>query len=71
MVTSAASSTALAPRPRSIEAESRVTRGKSVTAEALHELIRSLEIPPFEKDRLLAMTPASYVGKAAELARRV
>ena len=48
-----------------------VTRGKSVTAEALHTLIRSLEIPEPEKARLLAMTPASYVGMAAELARRV
>ncbi|MDM0019940.1 adenylosuccinate lyase [Variovorax saccharolyticus] len=47
-----------------------VTRGKTVTAEALHGLIRSLEIPQDEKDRLLAMTPASYTGKAAELARR-
>lgn len=48
-----------------------VTRGKTVTAEALHGLIRSLEIPQAEKDRLLAMTPASYTGKAAELARRL
>ena len=48
-----------------------VTRGKTVTAEALHELIRGLEIPEAEKDRLLAMTPGSYVGKATELARRV
>ena len=47
-----------------------VTRGKTVTAEALHGLIQSLEIPQAEKDRLLAMTPASYTGKAAELARR-
>ncbi|HEY9224692.1 MAG TPA: adenylosuccinate lyase [Variovorax sp.] len=47
-----------------------VTRGKTVTAEALHGLIRSLEIPQAEKERLLAMTPASYIGKAAELARR-
>ena len=48
-----------------------VTRGKTVTAEALHGLIRSLEIPEAEKERLLAMTPSSYVGKAAELAKRV
>jgi adenylosuccinate lyase len=47
-----------------------VTRGKTVRAEDLHGLIRSLEIPQAEKDRLLAMTPGSYVGKAAELARR-
>jgi adenylosuccinate lyase len=48
-----------------------VTRGKTVTAEALHGLIRSLDIPESEKTRLLAMTPASYVGMAASLARRV
>ncbi|MBX3653811.1 MAG: adenylosuccinate lyase [Ramlibacter sp.] len=48
-----------------------VTRGKTVRAEDLHGLIRSLDIPQEEKDRLLAMTPASYTGKAAELARRV
>lgn len=48
-----------------------VTRGKTVTAEALHGLIRSLEIPQAEKERLLAMTPGSYTGKAAELARRI
>ncbi|MBX3608434.1 MAG: adenylosuccinate lyase [Hydrogenophaga sp.] len=47
-----------------------VTRGKTVRAEDLHGLVRSLEIPDAEKDRLLAMTPASYTGKAAELARR-
>jgi adenylosuccinate lyase len=48
-----------------------VTRGKTVTAEALHGLIRELDIPQSEKDRLLAMTPASYIGKAIELAQRV
>jgi adenylosuccinate lyase len=48
-----------------------VTRGKTVTAAALHALIKSLEIPAAEKQRLLAMTPASYIGMAAELARRV
>jgi len=48
-----------------------VTRGKTVTAADLHQLIQSLEIPQADKDRLLAMTPGSYVGKAAELARRV
>jgi adenylosuccinate lyase len=47
------------------------TRGKSVTPQALHSLVRSLPIPPAEIERLLAMTPASYIGKAAELARRV
>jgi len=48
-----------------------VTRGKTVRAEDLHQLIRSLEIPQADKERLLAMTPASYIGKATELAQRV
>ena len=48
-----------------------VTRGKTVKAEDLHPLIRSLDIPDAEKERLLGMTPASYVGMAAELARKV
>jgi adenylosuccinate lyase len=48
-----------------------VTRGKTVTAADLHGLIVGLDIPQADKDRLLAMTPGSYVGKAAELARRV
>jgi len=48
-----------------------VTRGKTVEAADLHALIVSLEIPESEKTRLLAMTPSSYVGMAAELAKRV
>jgi adenylosuccinate lyase len=47
-----------------------VTRGKTVRPEDLHALIRSLAIPETEKTRLLAMTPASYTGLAAALARR-
>ena len=47
-----------------------VTRGKTVSAEALHGLIRSLDIPDAEKQRLLALTPGSYTGLAAVLARR-
>jgi len=46
------------------------TRGQVVTAEALHALVRSLAIPEAEKQRLLALTPADYIGRAAELARR-
>ena len=56
--------------PGAYEKLKAVTRGHTVTREALHELIRALEIPQAEKDRLLALTPSAYVGKAAELARR-
>jgi adenylosuccinate lyase len=47
-----------------------ITRGKTVRAQDLHALIQSLAIPEAEKARLLAMTPASYIGLAASLARR-
>ncbi len=47
------------------------TRGQTVNAADLHKLIESLSIPAGDKQRLLDMTPARYIGKAAELARRV
>lgn len=48
-----------------------VTRGKTVQAVDLHALIRGLEIPEAEKQRLLALTPASYIGMAEALAKRL
>ena len=48
-----------------------VTRGQRVTREDLHGLIHKLAIPAAEKTRLLALTPATYVGVAASLAKRV
>jgi adenylosuccinate lyase len=48
-----------------------VTRGRTVRPEDLHALIRSLEIPQAERDRLLALTPGRYIGMAAALAKRV
>jgi adenylosuccinate lyase len=47
-----------------------LTRGKAITKEALHAFIRGLSIPAAERERLLAMSPRDYIGKAAELARR-
>jgi adenylosuccinate lyase len=47
------------------------TRGAPMTRELMQGFIAKLEIPQAEKSRLLAMTPGSYTGKAAELARRV
>ncbi|MBU3736801.1 MAG: adenylosuccinate lyase [Methylobacterium sp.] len=49
-----------------------MTRGKGgITREALQEFIATLAIPQADKDRLLAMTPAGYTGKAAELAKKI
>ena len=57
--------------PGAYEKLKAATRGQHVTREALHALINELDIPAAEKARLLALTPARYTGKAAELARRV
>ena len=49
-----------------------LTRGKGgITRESLHQFIRTLAIPPSEKERLIKLTPASYTGLAAELAKRI
>ena len=48
-----------------------LTRGKGITKEALREFVQGLTIPTEEKKRLLDMTPASYIGLAAQLARDV
>ena len=48
-----------------------LTRGKAITREAIQTFIASLEIPAAERERLMAMTPGSYTGKASELAARV
>jgi adenylosuccinate lyase len=48
-----------------------LTRGTRVSAETFAAFIRGLPVPEDAKSRLLALTPAAYIGKAAELARRV
>ena len=49
-----------------------LTRGKEgVTRNSLQQFIRTLAIPASEKERLLKLTPASYTGLAAELAKRI
>ncbi|TMH34949.1 MAG: adenylosuccinate lyase [Betaproteobacteria bacterium] len=49
-----------------------LTRGKDgVSRESLHAFIDSLGIPADAKQRLKALTPATYIGKAADLASRV
>ena len=57
--------------PNPYEQLKELTRGKGITREALQEFIATLAIPEAEKARLLTMTPGSYIGKAAELAKRI
>ena len=57
--------------PNPYERLKELTRGKAITAESIREFINSLELPEAEKQRLMAMTPGSYIGKAEELAKRI
>ncbi|MBF0341194.1 MAG: adenylosuccinate lyase [Magnetococcales bacterium] len=44
-----------------------LTRGRAITREGIHAFIQTLEIPDEAKSRLLALTPASYIGLAVTL----
>ena len=57
--------------PQPYEQLKAFTRGAAMTRELMQGFIAGLDIPEDEKQRLLAMTPGSYTGKAAELARRI
>jgi len=46
------------------------TRGRPIDRAAMHEFIASLELPAAEKQRLLSLEPATYVGLAPLLAKR-
>ena len=49
-----------------------LTRGKDgISRETLAAFIETLAIPADEKTRLLALSPATYLGKAEELAKRI
>ena len=48
-----------------------LTRGNRVSREGMQSFVQSLEIPPAAKAELLELTPWTYTGKAAELARRI
>jgi len=57
--------------PNPYERLKALTRGKTITRTAIRDFIQTLEIPQAERDRLLAMTPASYTGLAMPLAQRI
>ncbi len=57
--------------PEPYEKLKALTRGKQVTREHLHAFIRALPVPAQAKERLLALTPATYTGNAAEQATQL
>ena len=57
--------------PEPYEKLKALTRGQAVTRELLMEFIGTLDIPDAEKQRLLALTPETYIGLSASLADNI
>ncbi len=58
--------------PEPYEKLKALTRGKhGITRETLHAFINQLNIPADAKKRLLALTPATYIGNAAQQAKTI
>jgi adenylosuccinate lyase len=51
------------------EAIKSASRGKALDEAGYHELVEQLDVPEEAKKRLRELTPATYTGRAAELAR--
>ena len=48
-----------------------LTRGQRVTGEGMREFVAKLDIPEAAKQDLLALTPHTYTGYAADLAKKI
>ena len=57
--------------PNPYEQLKALTRGQGITGQSMREFIATLALPDADKQRLLAMTPASYTGLAEPLARKI
>jgi len=57
--------------PNPYEKLKALTRGQAVTKEVLLEFVQTLDIPDAEKERLLKLTPETYIGLADEQARDI
>jgi adenylosuccinate lyase len=55
--------------PEPYEKLKALTRGNAISREVIAQFVATLEIPQPAKEYLLALTPASYVGNAAEQAQ--
>ncbi|MCL4791791.1 MAG: adenylosuccinate lyase, partial [Gammaproteobacteria bacterium] len=47
-----------------------LTRGSTIARDDLQRFLQSVDLPDGERARLLALTPAAYIGDAARLARQ-
>jgi adenylosuccinate lyase len=57
--------------PEPYEQLKALTRGQGITRESMRTFIAGLALPDADKQRLLALTPAGYIGKAELLAKNI
>ena len=57
--------------PNPYEQLKALTRGQGITEQSMREFIGSLELPADAKQRLLDLTPGSYIGLAGKLAMNI
>jgi adenylosuccinate lyase len=57
--------------PEPYEQLKALTRGQGITRDSMRAFIESLALPTDAKQRLLALTPATYIGLAAKLAASI
>jgi adenylosuccinate lyase len=57
--------------PEPYEQLKALTRGRAITRESLHGFLDGLDLPEPERERLKALTPGSYTGRATALAQRI
>jgi adenylosuccinate lyase len=55
--------------PNPYEQLKALTRGQGISEQSMRDFIATLDLPAADRQRLLAMTPASYIGLAESLAR--
>ena len=57
--------------PEPYEKLKALTRGQQLSADSLKSFIQNLEIPDEAKERLMSLTPDTYIGYAPDLARDI
>ncbi|MFT3755968.1 MAG: adenylosuccinate lyase [Pseudoxanthomonas sp.] len=57
--------------PNPYEQLKALTRGQGITADSMRAFIESLELPAEAKQRLLELTPGTYIGLAGKLAKDI
>lgn len=57
--------------PNPYEQLKALTRGQGINKASMREFVEALDLPADAKAELIAMTPGTYIGVAAELARKI